>query len=321
MTANFSSTWFALLALFSGLLMLIGGGELLVSGAAKIAKRFGMSPLLIGLTVVAFGTSMPELFVSIKATVSGHPDIMFGNVVGSNIANIGLVLAISAVLYPLTVNFHRLKNEFFLVIGASLVLFGATVVGFFPRSLGFVFSISLIAYTFSSYRSENKQKARQGTQSEAEKALQPSILPIIILCVTGLVFMWFGSNYFIDGAVDLARFFGLSELVIGLTLAAVGTSLPELASCISAVRKKETDILVGNILGSNLFNLLLVMGATAVIKPFGLPQGSLVRDLPVMIGFSAILVPICLYKGEISRFHGMAFLAAYCGYIYLLAKI
>ena len=320
MTANFSSTWLAVLALISGLVLLLAGGESLISGAAKLAKRLGMSPLLIGLTVVAFGTSMPELFVSIKATMGGHPDIMFGNVVGSNIANIGLVLALSAILYPLTVHFHRLKREFVLLIVASLVLVGATAFGFFPRILGYVFSGTLVIYTYSAYRSENKQKRSHPTQPITNKGPLPSYGLITLLCVTGLVLMWFGSEYFIAGAVDLARFFGLSELVIGLTLAAIGTSLPELASCLSAIRKKEADILVGNILGSNLFNLLLVLGLTAVIKPFDLPQSTLVRDLPLMVGFSAILVPIALFQQRIGRFHGVVLFAVYCGYIFILGR-
>jgi cation:H+ antiporter len=320
MTANFSSTWIAIIALLSGLALLIAGGECLISGAAKLAIRFGMSPLLIGLTVVGFGTSMPELFVSIKATIGGHPDIMFGNVVGSNIANIGLVLAISAMIYPLTVHFKRLQKEFVLLIGASLALGVAAVCGFFPRSLGAVFFASLIAYAGYSYHSENKQKVAATRPSDTLKHAQPSVAPTILLCVSGFVLMWFGSEYFIDGAVDLARFLGLSELVIGLTIAAVGTSLPELASCLSAVRKKEFDLLVGNILGSNLFNLLLVMGLTAVIKPFYFSQGALGRDLPVMIGFSVILVPICLFRKTISRVHGLGLFAAYCGYIVILGK-
>jgi len=317
MTANFSSTFIAIIALLSGLVLLIAGGECLISGAAKLAVRFGMSPLLIGLTVVAFGTSMPELFVSINATLGGHSDIMLGNVVGSNIANIGLVLAISAILYPLTVHFHRLQKEFVLLIAASFILPATAISGGFPRSFGVVFTASLIVYTAYSYRSENKQKAQARSGYIVAKASHPALGRIMFLCSVGLVFMWFGSEYFIDGAVDLARFFGFSELVIGLTLAAVGTSLPELASSLSAIRRKESDLLVGNILGSNLFNLLLVLGITGAIKPFGFPPGSLERDFPVMIAFSVILIPICL-RGEISRFHGLALLGGYCSYIFAL---
>lgn len=318
MVANFSSTWFSALALISGLLLLLAGGESLISGATKLATRLGMSPLLIGLTVVAFGTSMPELFVSINATVGGHPDIMFGNVVGSNIANIGLILALSAIIYPLTVHFHRLKIELILLIAASLVLAAATGYGFFPRSLGVLFCCALFAYTYFAYRSENKVNSLKPAQSAAERAELPSYPFIVLLSVFGLVLMWFGSDYFIAGAVDLARFFGFSELVIGLTLAAVGTSLPELASCLSAIRKNQADILVGNIVGSNLFNLLLVLGLTAVIKPFDLPQGTLIRDLPIMIGFSMILVPIALFRKKITRLNGLLLLAVYCSYVFVV---
>ena len=321
MASNFSSIWFALFALAFGLVLLLFGGESLISGATKLAKRLGMSPLLVGLTVVAFGTSVPELFISINASISGHPDIMFGNVVGSNIANIGLVLALSAILHPLPVLLNRLKNEFILLIVASVVLVAATLYGFFPRSLGCIFSVSLFAYTYFSYWAENKQKKalKTGQPDENNEPL-PSLVCITFLCLAGLVLMWLGSEYFIDGAVDLARFIGLSELVIGLTLAAVGTSLPELASSLSAIRKKESDILVGNILGSNLFNLLWVLGLTAIIKPFDLPQDTLVRDLPVMVIFSVILVPMALYQGKINRFHGSILLAAYLGYIFVVGK-
>lgn len=301
--------------------MLIAGGEFLVAGAAKLARRLGMSALLIGLTVVAFGTSMPEFFVSIKAMFSGHGDIMFGNVVGSNIANIGLVLAVSAILYPLTVQFSRLRQEFVLLIVASLVLAGAVYFGFFPRVLGGGFVLSLIIYTFFSYRAEHRQKKLRDANSGSDSLPQHSLLLIAVLALAGLALMWLGSNYFIDGAVELARFFGLSELVIGLSVAAVGTSLPELASSISAVRKRETDILVGNILGSNIFNILFVMGSTAVLRPFGLPHNALMRDIPVMLGFAVILVPICFFKREISRGHGLALLVAYCGYIYFLGRV
>nr|MBF0220816.1 calcium/sodium antiporter [Desulfobulbaceae bacterium] len=308
-------------ALISGLLLLLAGGESLITGATKLAARLGMSPLLIGLTVVAFGTSMPELFVSINATIGGHPDIMFGNVVGSNIANIGLILALSAIISPLAVCYHRLKVEFILLIAASLVLVAATVYGSFPRGLGLVFSSTLFAYTYVAYRLENKVKNSKSVHFDPENSQQPSYIVIALLCVIGLVLMWFGSDYFIAGAVDLARFFGLSELVIGLTLAAVGTSLPELASCLSAIRKNEADMLVGNIVGSNLFNLLLVLGMTALIKPFDLPPGTLVRDLPVMTGLSMVLVPLALFRKRISRVDGILLLVVYCGYIYVVGSM
>lgn len=314
---NFATLWLSSGALIFGLVLLITGGEMLISGAAKIALRLGMSSLLIGLTVVAFGTSMPELFISIKASLTGHPDIMFGNVVGSNIANIALVLAFSALLSPspITVHFIRLRIELYMVIGAGLSLMALTQWFFFSRPIGLLFTATLIVYTVLSYRKEAKKNKEAGPNTTA---LRP--YPIIAgLILGGLVCMWFGSDYFIMGAIDIARSFGLSELVIGLTLAAVGTSLPELASCISAVRRREGDLLVGNIIGSNLFNILLVLGVTATIKPFTIPQQTLLRDLPVMLGYSIILVPIIMYAKEIKRWHGAALLTGYFIYIFSLS--
>lgn len=318
---NFSSIWFALLVLAVGLGMLVAGGDLLISGATRLASRLGMSPLLIGLTVVAFGTSMPEMFVSITATLGGHQDIMFGNIVGSNIANVGLVLALSAIFYPLSIVYKDLSTEFILISGASFICIAAAYFGVFPRILGFAFSLGLIAYTVYSYRAEHKSNKSSTVEiTPATSAIVfYSYYAIMSFCFAGLTLMWFGSDYFIKGAVDLARYFGLSELVIGLTLAAVGTSLPELASSISAIKKKQGDMLVGNILGSNLFNLLLVLGSTAAIKSVLLPEIALTRDLPIMTFFTVILIPLAIFSKKISRVSGFVLLSCYCGYIYILA--
>jgi cation:H+ antiporter len=317
---NFSSLIYSIIALIGGLILLVAGGEFLVSGAIKIAKRAGMSRLLIGLTVVAFGTSMPELFVSINASFSNHSDIMFGNVVGSNIANVGLVLAVSAILTPLVIEFARLRVELFLVtiVGVMVMLF--VQLDYFYRPLGFMFTGTLLAYTLFSYGQEAKKNRRDAGGNEARQSADCAPYYLIGgLVLAGLALMWFGSDYFIKGAVDIARYYGLSELIIGLTLAAVGTSLPELASSISAIRRKEGNILVGNIVGSNLFNLLLVLGGTAALKPFAMPDQALYRDLPIMIGYTVILIPISIYGKKIKRWHGFVMLSGYLFYIYSLS--
>ncbi|NOX25477.1 MAG: calcium/sodium antiporter [Deltaproteobacteria bacterium] len=307
----------AFLALTLGLAVLVAGGDLLISGAVKLAARLGMSSLLIGMTVVAFGTSMPELFVSLLASLHGHPQIMLGNIVGSNIANIGLVLALSAIIYPLSMNFKRLSRELYLLSGIYVVLLFVAYRGLFPKDLGIIFMGLLVGYTI--YACWVESTRQPGSVKPEKSKLTPSLFYIIILCLGGLICMWLGSEYFIKGAVDLARFFGLSELVIGLTVAAVGTSLPELASSISAIRRRNSDILVGNILGSNLFNLLMVMGCTGAITPFKLPPETLSRDLPIMTAFTLILIPIAIAKKHtITRLHGLLLLAAYAGYIHLL---
>lgn len=316
---NFSSSALAGAALLGGLMVLILGGEMLISGAIKIAARLRMSSFLIGLTVVAFGTSLPELFVSLRAALRGHPDIMLGNIVGSNIANIGLVLAIAALLYPLTIRFKDLARELYLLITVSIILLIAAWYGYFPRLLGIIFIMLLIAYTIRACRVEH---AKHKSQTSETKGQPPTagLVQITLLCGGGLLCMWFGSDYFIKGAIDLARLFGLPEMVIGLTMAAVGTSLPELASSISAIRHREGDIVVGNILGSNLFNLLMVMGCTGIIIPFQLPATALHRDIPVMTAFVIFILPASLWRQQkLGRAYGALLLILYIGYIFLIA--
>ena len=309
---TFSSMPLACFAVLVGLIFLVGGGELLVSGAIHLANRFGMSPLLVGLTVVAFGTSMPEFFVSISATSAGYPSIMTGNVIGSNIANIGLILAISALIMPLAIHFNKLRIELWAATVASLLLYCCTFLGHVNRFAGLLFVSLLVIYTWYSYQISKKQE----DSTVCEKPT--SLMQIVLFIAGGLVLLAYGSDYFIDGAVDIALYFGVSELVIGLTMAAVGTSLPELASCISAIRRKETDLLVGNIIGSNLFNILLVMGFTGMLYPFNLEPALLIRDVPLMLFFTAILLPILYFKHQISRFTGFCLLCGYGVYIYSL---
>jgi cation:H+ antiporter len=316
---NYSSILLSWLALVSGLVLLTGGGEFLVSGAAKLAKRFGMSALLIGLTVVAFGTSMPELFVGLIALFQKHPDILTGNVIGSNIANIGLILGICALITPLPVRFKSVSLELYIVLAATIVVFLVAWHGRFPRYTGFIFFVSLIFYTVQSFRlAARKTKRLQKNRPESQKKEKYSLPVIIALTVAGLICLPIGSNFFIKGAVDIARYFGVSELVIGLTLAAVGTSLPELASCLAAIRLKQTNILVGNIIGSNLFNLLMVLGFCALINPYPLSANLLTRDIPIMFSFSAVLLPILAVQQGLSRLHGIILFAAYLGYLYIL---
>ncbi len=311
MEATYSSIALSFVAVVGGLSLLVTGGEMLVSGAIKLAARLGMRPLLIGLTVVAFGTSMPELFVSMVANAKGHPDIMLGNVVGSNIANIGLILAISALLRPLYVHYTRLRLELWAVVVTGCIFAGITWYGYFSRLSGLTFIGLLIWYTWFVYR----HPASRAESIEEETA---SSIRILFLCGVGLVALAAGSDFFIRGAVDVALHFGVSDLVIGLTMAAVGTSLPELASCISAIRRHHTDLLVGNIIGSNLFNLLMVFGGTALFYPFAIPADLLIRDVPVMIGFSIVLLISIITKHQVSRLTGLVLLVAYGIYMYAL---
>lgn len=299
------------LSIILGLIMLVGGGEVLVSGATKLALRLGMTPLLIGLTVVAFGTSVPELFVSITASIHGYPDIMIGNVVGSNIANIGLILGCCALFAPLRLTLRAVRIELLLVILGSIFLIVAAALGNFPRAMGILFIATLISYTYFACRN-----GLNNNGASDEDAVEPphSAMFCSLLIFGGLLLLSVGSNIFIKGAADAARHFGVSELIIGLTLAAVGTSLPELASSLAALRRSETSLLIGNVIGSNMFNLFMVLGLTSTVKPFSLSPDLLQRDLPVMLFFTAVLVPILGRHQGTRRIHGILFLGGYLIY-------
>ena len=311
---NFSSIWLAFGAVVVGLVMLVSGGESLVSGAVRLARRWGVSPLVIGLTVVAFGTSVPELFVSLTAALQGHPDIMIGNVVGSNIANIGLILGFCALIVPLHLTLREVWNELLLVLGGSILLMLCSAYGFFPRSVGLIFIVTLLGYTtLTYYRKSGRIPEELLSESDSRAAAQPVLVPILLV-IGGLILLGSGSSLFINGAVDVARYFRVSELIIGLTLAAIGTSLPELASSLSALRRKESGMLIGNVIGSNMFNLFMDLGLTAVIKPFALSRDLLHRDLPIMLSFTLILIPILQRNGGTNRWHGLLFLLGYAGY-------
>ena len=297
-----------------GLIMLVGGGEALVAGATRLAARLGMKPLLIGLTVVAFGTSIPELFVSLTAALQGYPDIMIGNVVGSNIANVGLILGCCALIAPLTLTMREVWIELLLVVCGSALLMLCSGYGFFPRTLGLLFVLTLVSYTVLICINGMKGKADVATPPQG--AVQKNMpLPLLLLLIAlGLVLLASGSNLFIRGAVDLARYFGVSELIIGLTLAAIGTSLPELASSLAALRHGESGLLIGNVIGSNMFNLFMVLGLTGLIRPFHLSPDLLHRDLPVMLAFTLLLIPILHKTGGTRRWHGLLFLGGYILY-------
>ena len=316
---NYPSLLLSWIALIGGLVLLTAGGEFLVSGAGKLAKRLGMSSLLIGLTVVAFGTSMPELFVGLMALFQNHPDILTGNVIGSNIANVGLILGICAIITPLPVRFKSVSRELYIVLAATLVVFIVAWHGSFPRFLGFVFVAFLIFFTVQSFRQEARNKTSTRLEPGGDNTNELSSLPsIILVTIIGLGCLPLGSNFFIKGAVDIALHFGVSELVIGLTLAAVGTSLPELASCLAAIRQRQTKILAGNIIGSNLFNLLMVLGFCGLLVPFPMSSSLVFRDIPIMFSLSAVLLPILAVQQGLNRLHGFILLLSYICYLLIL---
>ncbi|WP_407292228.1 calcium/sodium antiporter [Stutzerimonas zhaodongensis] len=313
--------------LIAGLVLLVAGAEALVRGASKLAARFGISPLIIGLTVVAFGTSAPETAVSIQASLNGSGDIAVGNVIGSNIANILLILGLSALVAPLVVSRQLVRLDVPVMIGAGLLTFALAWNGNISRLDGIVLLVMLVLYTaFLVVASKNEKKRAQDDEFADAYGLEGADKPFgwviqLLLVAIGLGLLIFGSNLLIEGAVSLARALGLSELVIGLTVIAVGTSMPELATSLLAVYRGERDIAVGNVVGSCIFNLLLVLGAGAVVSSEGLSisPNALSFDIPVMLAVFAACLPIFFSGYRINRWEGLLFFGYYIAYtLYLV---
>lgn len=305
--------------LFAGFLLLYLGSEGLVRGSSALAISLGVSPLLVGLTIVAFGTSSPELVVSIKTALSGQGEISLGNVLGSNIANILVILGLAALIKPVKINSRIIKIEIPIMIGVTLLLFIFLLNRYLGPLEGAVLLAGIIIFTIFSYIS-SKEKKEIITEKEFEneyKAPKRNKFLNIIMVIAGLAALIFGSNLFVDGAVKLARIFGLSEAIIGLTIVAIGTSLPELATSIIASIKGEGDIAIGNVVGSNIFNILSILGIAAVITPLSAGGISIV-DLAVMMFVALVLLPLAFTGRQISRGEGAALLLGYCIYIYFL---
>jgi cation:H+ antiporter len=314
--------------LIAGLVLLVAGAEVLVRGAAKLAAQFGIPPLIIGLTVVAFGTSAPETAVSVQAALNGSGDIAIGNVLGSNIANVLLILGVTSLVAPLIVSRQLIRLDVPIMIGASLVTYALAWDGSLSRLDGALLFSAVIAYTLFLIISSRRATAAATADDEFAKEFgldeTPKRYASLInagLVVAGLVLLVTGSNFLVEGAVSLARALGLSELVIGLTVIAVGTSLPELATSILAAIRGERDIAVGNIVGSNIFNLLCVLGLASLVSPdaISVAANALAFDFPVMIAVALACLPIFFSGYTIKRWEGLLFLAYYVAYtVYLV---
>ena len=291
-----------------GLVGLFLGGDALVRGAVGIARRLAMPPLLIGLTVVGFGTSMPELLVSVQAALSGSPALAIGNIVGSNIGNILLIIGLSALVWPITVSGASLRRDAACMIGAALVLVPLFWMGWIGRPAGVVLLAVLAAYLVISYR------GAQGAPSETTGPAAPMWRSLLWLTV-GFVALLAGARFLVDGSVNIARSFGVSEAFIGLTIVAIGTSLPELATSLIAALKRHSEIAIGNIVGSNIFNILGILGLTAIIAPIPVEPRFLTFDLPVMIGVTLLFTTLLLMRPAIGRGVGAALLAGYAAYV------
>ncbi len=305
----------------TGLVLLIIGAELLVKGSSGIALSFRISPLVVGLTVVAFGTSSPELAVGIESSLTGKEGITFGTVVGSNIFNILFILGISAVILPLSVSRKLLRMDVPFMIILSVVLLLLSLNGVLSRIEGIVLTAGLIIYTLFLIVGSRRKLGSESVETNKISAKKKGWLLNISMAFGGLGLLMAGSNWFLDGAVYLAQNFGLSETIIGLTIVAAGTSMPEVVTSIMAVIRGEREIAVGNVIGSNIFNILGVLGISALFAADGIDiSDSLIRfDIPVMIAVALACLPIFFTGGIISRGEGILFLGYYTAYtLYLI---
>lgn len=321
------------LPLLGGFVLLLAGGDFLVRGSVQVAGRFGISPLVIGLTLVGFGTSTPELVTSVQAALIGAPGIAFGNIVGSNIANILLIVGASAMLYPMTVTSSALRRDGSVMVAVVVAFAGLAAVMPMERWLGAVFLLTLALYVFMAFLQERRAKTGAGhgavyDKSAALQAADPnttpalaakgSILLPVSIAAGGLVLLLLGGTLLVDGAVNLARSFSVSETVIGLTIVAVGTSLPELVTSLLAAFRRQGDIAFGNIIGSNIYNILGIGGATALIAPGEVPAEIVGFDILVMIGVSILLFAFAWTNQKIARWEGAVLLSGYLAYVLLL---
>jgi cation:H+ antiporter len=314
-----------------GFVLLIAGAEFLVRGASSLAIAVGISPLVVGLTVVAYGTSAPELAVTIGATFNGRSDIAMGNIVGSNISNILLVLGLAATFGGLVVKKQLVRQEIPLMILISILVFIMGLDGKIGTIDGIIFVVGAVTYTvYVISKSRQDTKRMHATHSEAEEQEQnraksvPQILIQLAFIAIGLIMLIFGADWLINGAVVIAKILGVSELVIGLTIIAVGTSLPEIATSVIASIKNQRDIAVGNAVGSNIFNILLVLGLTAILAPNGVAvaPSALRFDIPIMILAAGLALTTFFTGYRIDRWEGILFLVyyfSYTAYLYLSA--
>lgn len=296
----------------AGLIGLFFGGEALVRGSVGVARRMAIPPLLIGLTVVGFGTSTPELLVSVQAALGGVPDIAVGNIVGSNIANILLIVGLTSLVWPIRVSGGTLRRDTAVMVAAAIALVPIFAMGEIGRFPGAVLVLGLVGYLIWVYL-----QLDDAVDDDADTSVPSSMLISALWVLGGFVVLMFGARFLVDGSVSIARGFGISEAFIGLTIVAVGTSLPELATSIIAAFRRQSEIAIGNIVGSNIFNVLGILGVTALIKPVPVADRFLTFDLPIMIAASLALTALLLTRPIIGRGIGLVVLIAYVTYVWL----
>lgn len=305
-----------------GLILLLLGGDVLVRGAVTLAQRLSVPPLVIGLTVVAFGTSAPELMVSVEAVLNGVPELAIGNVVGSNIANVLLVLGVPALIYPIACGVDSVRRDGSIMLAVSTGFVALCYTQVLMAWQGLIMVAMLCTYLIWSYmlaRSEGDSTADSIVDEIEGIATRPHSVPISLgFILGGLIGLVAGSNLLVNGAVDIARAAGIDEATIGLTLIALGTSMPELATSLVAAIRRHGDVAVGNVIGSNLFNILGIMGIAALIEPIPVPQEFLSYDLWVMLGAAVLLAPFIYRGSEIGRTFGAVLTLSYAVYVWSL---
>ncbi len=303
-----------------GLVILLFGGKILVDGASAFAVKLGMSTGLIGLTVVAFGTSMPELIVGINAALKGNSDITIGNVLGSNLSNIGLVLGVTGLFYPILIRQSHVRFDYLLTVLVAILFYGLSYNGdisFWEGIILFLLFLGFNVYLFRNLGSGIGDTLEE-VEAEVEQVKNYSWIVATGLFFGGILGLYIGSELLVVNAVKISRELGVSERIIGITIVAIGTSLPELVASIVAALSKRTDLALGNILGSNILNILAVIGITAIIKPIGISQEFIDSDYLWMIGITLLLYPLMKTKMRISKFEGAVLLTYYITYLFFL---
>ncbi len=291
----------------AGLVLLLLGGEGLVRGAVALANRAGVSPMFVGVVLLGFGTSAPELVACVQAVLAGAPGVALGNVLGSNTANILLILGVAALMIPVPVGRDALRRDGGVMLLSALALAGLAIFGRIGALAGVILIIGLVAYIAYAWLAERKD-------DDLPKDTDVSLPLALIFALGGLVAILIGGRLLVDGAVGLAETFGVSDTVVGLTIVAVGTSLPELAASVAAALRKEAGLVIGNVLGSNIYNILGIMGVTALVGPIPVPASVLAFDVPVMLAATVLLLAIGWWRGVLGRAVGAGFLVTYIAY-------
>lgn len=300
----------------AGLIFLVFAGDALVRGAVALSLKLGLPPLIVSLTVVAFGTSAPELLVGVEAAMKGSAGIVYGNVVGSNIANVLLVLGVPALIAPIHMSQHGVRRNLVMMVAASVLFFAIAANGGLTFWIGMAFIGLLCALMFDAYTFARRDPSVAALEELEDAPVGAPMAKIIGLVALGVIGLPVGAKLLIDGAQAIALGLGVDEAVIGLTVVAIGTSLPELATTVMAAVRRHADVAVGNVIGSNLFNVLAVMGASALFAELPTPAGFVEMDFWIMLAASLLLAPYVFLKRDIGKLSGLAFLAAYAVYIF-----